>query len=223
MMQVDSSGIAEPRSVLASRAVQASLWRCSLLALASLHLPAPGAHAMDVEVAPFVGAQFGGWFDSAATGRTTTLGSGLVYGATVDVPVAQGWLVELMYSRQETELSGGRTASAFDLSVERYMAGIQEEKVLDWGRFFGVFLVGLTRFAPGLGGFDVDERFTLGLSLGLKASLSKRLGLRGEARGFFVAVESGGGILCSNGSCLFRYSASGLWQGDVTAAVVIAF
>lgn len=198
-------------------------WRGALLVLAACLLSARGAAADDVEFAPFVGVQYGGWFDSSATGRTVSLGTGLLYGGTVDVPLVPSWRAELMYSRQETELSAGSGGPAFGLTVERYMAGIQEENVADWGRFFGVFLVGLTRFSPGLGGYDADERFTLGLSLGVKISLSDRFGLRGEARGFFVSVESGGGIACSNGLCLFRYSASGLWQGDVTAAVVIAF
>jgi hypothetical protein len=127
-----------------------------------------------------------------------------------------------LYSRAETEASRGSGADRLDLRVERYLAGIREEKGEGRARFFGVFLVGLTRFVPGLRGYDADEAFTLGLSLGVKGSLSKRFGLRGEARGFFVSVESGGGTVCS-GSCLLRYSASGLWQGDVTGAVVVRF
>ena len=198
-------------------------WQGSCLALTALLCCVRGAAAEDIEVAPFVGVQYGGWFDSAASGRAVSLGTGLLYGGTVDIPLIPNWRAELLYSRQETELTAGSGGPAFGLTVERYMAGIQEEKVADWGRFFGVFLVGLTRFSPGLGGYDADERFTLGLSLGVKTSLSERFGLRGEARGFFVSVESGGGIACSNGLCLFRYSASGLWQGDVTAAVVIMF
>ena len=103
------------------------------------------------------------------------------------------------------------------------MVGIQEKKGEGRARFFGVFLVGLSRFAPGFVGYDPDERFTLGASLGVKTLLSRRFGVRGEARGFFAIDESAGGIVCSNGACLFRYGASGLWQGDVTAAVYMAF
>jgi hypothetical protein len=65
-------------------------------------------------------------------------------------------------------------------------------------------------------------RFTLGLSLGLKRALSERFGFRAEARGFFVNVDSGGGVICS-GSCLFVFRASGLWQGDLSAGVTLAF
>jgi hypothetical protein len=100
--------------------------------------------------------------------------------------------------------------------------GIQEEKGDERLRFFGVFLAGLTRFAPGLDGYDSDVGFTLGLSLGLKRALSERVGLRAEARGFFVNVNSSGGLFCS-GSCLFVFHASGLWQGDLAAGLTFAF
>lgn len=194
-------------------------WR-GVLALAALLVPGRSLDAADIELAPFVGAQFGSF--SPVSGQSS-IGSGLDYGATANVAIAPSWRVELLYSRQDTSLSGGGPFQRATLTIQRYMAGIQEEKIEDWGRLFGVFLMGLTRFAPGFDGYDADERFTLGLSLGAKFSLSDRLGLRTEARGFFVTLASGGGILCSNGTCLVRYSASGLYQGDVTAAVVMTF
>jgi hypothetical protein len=173
-----------------------------------------------VELAPFVGVQFGGSFESVGSGREFSLGTGLAYGGTANIEVYPSWRVELLYSRQEAELSS--RDEGFGLKVERYMAGIQEEKG-DRVRFFGVFLMGLTRFAPGLDGYDSDELFTLGLSLGLKTMLTPRIGLRAEARGFYAIVESGGGVVCLNGACLFRFQASGLWQGDVSAAVLVGF
>lgn len=193
-------------------------WR-GVLALAALLVPARSLDAADVELAPFVGAQFGSF--SPVSGQSS-IGSGLDYGATANIGIAPSWRIELLYARQDTSVSGGPAGGA-SLSIERYMAGIQEEKIEDWGRLFGVFLMGLTRFAPGFDGYDADERFTLGLSLGAKFSLSERLGVRTEARGFFVTLASGGGILCRNGACLFSYSASGLFQGDLTAAVVMTF
>jgi hypothetical protein len=193
------------------------------LALAAFVVAARSAGAADVEVAPFLGAQFGSSFASTVSGRTYSLGTGLDYGATLDVAIDPSWWVEFLYSRQKTDLSGGSGVPPFDIKVERYMAGIQEVKEVGRSRAFGVFLLGATRFAPGLSGFGSDTRFTLGLSLGLKTPPSRRIGFRAEARGFFVVVESGGGALCSNGNCLFSYRASGLWQGDVSAAVVFAF
>lgn len=195
--------------------------RGALVALAAL-LCARGAGAGDVELAPFVGVQFPGSVASAASGRIVSIGIGLDYGGTLDIAVAPGWRAELLYSRQATDLSSRGNGPGFGLVVERYLAGIQEEKGDDSLRFFGVFLAGLTRFAPGLDGYDSDVRFTLGLSLGLKRALSERFGFRAEARGFFVNVDSGGGVICS-GSCLFVFRASGLWQGDLSAGVTLAF
>lgn len=187
--------------------------KVGLLALLPFLVFAREAYAGEIELAPFVGFQFD---------ASSVIGSGLDYGATLDVPIAPTFAIEFMYSRQEADLRGG-PGRGTELSLQRYLAGLVEEQAHDWGRFFGVFLIGLTRFSPGLDGFDPDERFTLGLSLGAKLSLSDRLGLRGDARGFFVVTSSGGGLLCSNGSCLVTYSASGLWQGDVTASLFVSF
>jgi len=192
-----------------------------LLGLAVLLAPGAPARGSDVEIAPFVGAQHAGSYGGSSTGVTLSSGVGLDFGGTVDLEVAPGWRVELLYSRQEAELASGG-GPRLDLDLERYMAGIVEEKGDDRTRFFGVFLLGLTRFGPGWTGRDADARFTLGLSLGLKRALSGRFGLRMEARGFFVVTEGQAGGVC-NGSCVFVYRGSGNWQGDVSAGILMAF
>lgn len=197
--------------------------RASIAALALLVLLVPRAEAGDVEIAPFAGVQFGGTFELASSSVRSSIENGLDYGGTIDVAVSQGWRVELLYSRQSTELSGTGALPRFGLTVERYMAGIQEEKGQGKTRYFGVFLLGLTRFAPELGALEADERFTFGLSLGLKTFFSDNFGVRLEGRAFLVTVESGGGVFCSSGVCLFRYRASGMWQGDLSAAAVLKF
>ena len=199
-----------------------SLPRRVALAVLAACFSARLAGAGDVELAPFAGIQFPGSVSANGSGRIYSFGIGLDYGGTVDIAVADGWRVELMYSRQSTHLSGAGEVARVTVGVERYMIGIVEEKGDPRTRFFGVFLAGLTRFAPGLAGYDSDVRGTLGLSLGIKRALSDRFGLRVEGRGFFVSVNSGGGVICS-GSCLFVFRASGLWQGDVSGGVTIAF
>ena len=175
-----------------------------------------------VEVSPFAGIQFGGSVNSTVDGRRVEMGSGFVYGATVDVAVVPGWRVELMYSRQETALETRGDVERVQLGVERYLAGVQEEQGDGRTRFFGTALIGATRFAPGLDGYDSDVRFTAAASLGIKHFVTPRLGLRAEARGFFVDVNSGAGLVCAGG-CLFVFNGSGLWQGDVTGGITLAF
>jgi len=189
--------------------------------LAAVLAAAGPAAAADVEIAPFVGAQHAGSYGGPSSGVSLSSGVGLDFGGTVDLEVAPGWRAELLYSRQEAELAEGGSPR-LDLDVERYMAGIQEETGQERTRFFGVFLIGLTRFGPGWTGRDPDSRFTLGLSLGLKRALFDRFGLRMEARGFYVVTEGGGGALC-NGSCVFVYRGSGVFQGDVSAGILMEF
>jgi hypothetical protein len=182
---------------------------------------ARGALAADVELAPFAGIQFPGYVNSKDTGRSSPIGIGLDYGATLDVEVADGWRLELLYSRQATDVESRDVGPRIGLVIERYLAGIEQEKdVGDRTRFFGVFLAGLTRFVPDLQGYDSHARFTAGLGLGVKHALSKRFGLRADARGFFVEVDSEAGFVC-RGGCLFVFSGSGLWQGDMSAGVTM--
>jgi hypothetical protein len=172
-----------------------------------------------VELAPFAGLQFGGGFTTAG-GRTVSLDAGLDYGGMLDIRVGQTWFLEGMYSRQSTSL--GADGGPFEVTVERLMGGLQEERGDGPTKYFGVVLLGATKFTPKVGGFTSASRFTVGLGLGFKHLFSEHLGLRGEIRGYYVTAETGGGIFCA-GSCLFVFSGSGLWQGDLAGGLVFAF
>jgi len=112
-----------------------------LLPLAFILLAAGSARAGEVEVAPFFGLQYGGSL-VAPSGRNVAIDVGPQYGATLDVAIAQGWSIELLYARQETEAV---STPRIGLAVERYMAGVRQEKEVGRGRFLGVALLGLTR------------------------------------------------------------------------------
>ena len=204
------------RTLCASRLALAA---CVLLSAAPLQ-------AGEVELSPFAGLQYGGHLQSTADDARFSFNESGVLGATMDIALDDRWRVELLYSRQETELqsSARRVRASFPQVVERYMVGIQEEPETDGPfRFFGVALLGATRLVPGLSGIDSELRFAAGLGLGTKVPASGRFALRLEARGFYTVVDSGGAVFCSNGTCLFRFSGSGIWQGDVTAGVVLRF
>ena len=134
----------------------------------------------------------------------------------------ESWRVEFLFSHQDGGLESRHDKERVKIDVQRYLAGIQEEQDYGRTRFFGVALVGATRFAPGLDGYDSDVRFTASLGLGVKHFLTPRVALRAEARGFFVDVDSGGGVIC-RGGCLFVFNGNGLWQGDVSAGVSFVF
>ena len=176
-----------------------------------------------VQIAPFAGYQFGGSIWSELTERQYSFKSGLDYGGTIDFSLGETWRLELLYLRQETQLeSSGVIGPAFDVTIERYMVGIEEEKGEGSVKVFGVLLAGATRFVPG---FDAGSEvyFSAGLSLGVKSFFTRNIGLRLEGRGFYTRVEGGGGVFCTVGTCLFSFSGSGIWQGDVSGGLIIAF
>jgi hypothetical protein len=175
-----------------------------------------------VQLTPMAAWGFGGSVDDLTLNTTRSFKAAPLFGGALDIKVASGWNVELYYTRQSTEVTGG-LAPGIDVTLERYLIGLQEEKGDERFRWFGTFYGGVTRFVPGIEGFGSDRRFTAGIGLGAKAFLSKNVGVRLEARGFYTVVEAEGGFLCSGGTCLFAFNGSGLWQGDVGGGLILAF
>jgi hypothetical protein len=177
-----------------------------------------------VQFSGFAGYQFGGSIWSNVLDQKFSFKSGLDYGGAVDFKIGQTWRFEVYYSRQDTELEGqGLAELGFDVKIERLMVGLQEEKGEGNVKFFGTLLVGATRYSPGPAELSGDTRFSAGLGLGVKSFFTKNVGLRLEGHAFYTSVESEGGIFCSAGLCVFRYSGSGIWQGDLAAGLIIAF
>jgi hypothetical protein len=195
----------------------------ALLALAGV-LPAADAQAQSVQVTPFAAYAFGGSVRDAVLGESRSFEAALAYGGAVNVPVSKGWRFELLYSRQPTKIHGGAGPS-LDVTLERYLAGFQEEKGEEGARVrtFGTVWLGATRFVPWPGGYDSVTKFGGGLGLGVKTFLSKNVGLRFEGRAFYTLVKGDAGMACVNGTCLFAFSGTGLWQGDVSAGLILAF
>jgi len=194
-----------------------------LTALAvALLLGAAPARAQSVQITPFVGYAFGGSVRDTVLEESRSFDAALDYGGTLSFPISESWRFELLYSRQETKLAGGLGPS-FDVTIERYLGGFQEEKGDERVRWFGTVWFGATRFVPGLGGFDSETKFGAGVGLGVKTFPVKNVGLRFEARGFYTLVKGEGGAFCANGTCLFAFSGTGLWQGDVSAGLILAF
>ncbi len=177
-----------------------------------------------VQITPFVGYQFGGSIQSEVLEQKYSFNSAMNYGGSIDFAIGQTWRLELYYGRQPTRLSAGIAEVAdFDVTIERYMVGLMEEKGEGNVKFFGALLFGATRFVPAGSGFSSVTRPGAGLGLGVKSFFSKNVGLRLEAHGFWTSVDPSGGVFCANGVCLFRFSGSGFWQGDVEAGLILAF
>ena len=193
------------------------------LALAATLLGATHARAQSVQITPIVGYAFGGSAWDSAREKSYSFDSALAYGGAVNFSISPTWRFELLYSRQPTALSGEGLSPSFDVTIERYLAGFQEEKGEGNVRWFGTVWFGATRFVPGQGDFGSETKFSAAVGLGVKTFPVKNVGLRFEARGFYTLVKSDGSAFCVNGSCLFAFSGTGLWQGDVSAGLILAF
>jgi opacity protein-like surface antigen len=193
------------------------------LAAALLVSLAVGARSQSVQISPFAGYAFGGSVRDTALGDSRFFESALAYGGALNFRISESWRFEILYSRQPTRLEGGLGAP-FDVTIERYLAGFQEEKGPDERvRWFGSVWAGATRFVPGRDGYDSETKFGAGVGLGVKTFFADNVGLRLEARGFWTYVKGEGGMACVNGSCLFAFSGSGMGQGDVSGGLILAF
>ena len=193
---------------------------CAIILAALLGLGAD-VSAQTAEIAAFGGYGFGGSLTSPAGGQAVSMEAGPLVGAAFSAPISRTWRVEGIFSRQASRLADGGAGTHIDVSLERYLAAIQEEAARGRTRAFGSFFVGATRFVPS--GFESDTWFTVGLGLGIKTALSTHVGLRFEARGFYTPVTSSGATVCTGGRCVFAYSGSGVFQGDLTGGVLVAF
>jgi hypothetical protein len=182
-------------------------------------LASTSAFSGEVALEPFVGFQYGGAFHSES-GRRAEIGIGLQYGANLDIPLfgEERWGIDLFFARQETELED---VPRLGTAIERYMAGIREEKGDGRFRFRGNFYLGATRFI--LDGLGSDVRFTGAIGLGASYAVSPRFGLRADARAYYAVVSFSGGTACVSGSCIYVFGGSGVWQGDVTAGLQLKF
>ena len=199
-----------------------------LLALAPAALAQSGGNITQesIELAPFGGYRTGGSVSGELDGTLQDFGiqSGASYGGTIDFNLHSGnFKLELLYSRQSTQVEGviPFVPGGRDLNVEYLMGGLLQEVGTTKSRFFISLLGGGTRLSPRA--FESDTKFSLSLGAGLKFFPARHIGLRFDARAYLTFIQSDSGTFCANGTCLFSYSGSHLWQGDFTGGLIFAF
>jgi hypothetical protein len=191
-----------------------------LLALLLL-FPTPSRADWSAEITPFAGFRFGGSFEDNTTGLDLEVDEGESFGIILDVRATHETEYELFYSVQKTELQGeGLFAGTplFDLDIHYLHIG---GTYLFPGERVNPFIsggLGLTYFSPDGPGLDSEIYFSLSLGGGTKIPISKRVGLRFEARGFLTILPDNTDIFCvSSGgaACAVRV------QGDVFGQVLL--
>lgn len=150
------------------------------------------------ELTPTVGYRWGGELDGGEDAFFDTdleVDEGAAYGITLDFPLSSNLQLELLASRQSSELQfdedlfGSETGVA-DIDVSYYHVGL-----LWQGRHpritpFFVASLGVANLDPDVPGASSEDRFSASLGGGVKVFFSENVGLRFEGRGFWSDYDS---------------------------------
>lgn len=192
---------------------------CGLLALATV-MPASA-----VEISPFVGQRYGGYFEDANTATTLEVEDSTSYGVLLDFDLDRDHQIEVYLSRQDTRLTTSGTFTGdplFDLTVDYYHIGgvymLEGERV----RPFVSGTFGLTRMDPKRSDLSTENRFSIALGGGAKFFLSKNVGVRLDVRGIYTAMNADTAVFCSGG-CVIQVRSSGFVQAELGAALMLRF
>jgi hypothetical protein len=192
------------------------------LALAMVVVCAPEARSQTVEVSAFGGLGFGGELIATPGYEAVPLQAGLLYGGAVNVEFVPRWRFEALVMRQESKVRGPMSGRYVDVNVGRYLAGVLSHEPLSSSfDVFGEFMLGATRFMPD--GYESELWFTLGVAAGVKTYVTRNIGFRFEGRGYYTPVSISGAAICGGYGCVFGYTGTGTFQGDITAGVIIGF
>ncbi len=170
------------------------------------------------------GGTFKGWEGEASLNDAGS------WGFAIDIPVRPDTYLELIYTRQVTDLSyreygiGGLEPAVepFDLAVEYYQIGSLYTMHKDGPRPFGTMTLGATRFAPQSSIYNSQWKFSVALGIGALVPVSERIGFRLHARLLLPFMYSSGGMWCGTGGCSVGVSSgSAVVQGDVALGLVI--
>lgn len=197
------------------------------LSLALLLLgSAVAASAAEIELTPFYGYRFGGDFDHVP-GFELEIEDGDAYGIALGFATSEESQIELLWSRQETDLQVKLVAepqSTFGLTVDRYhIGGLYLPPTGDDAlRPFVTFSLGITVFNPSEG--KSEDKFSVSLGGGLKYYFGDHVGLRLQALWTPTYINSTAeGIFCGPFTCYVVEDSHYVQQIEVSAGLIIGF
>ncbi len=202
--------------------------RRAIFALCLLILPAVAqAQSRRFELTPMVGYRFDGEFsaDSDLFDRNldVQVDEGTTFGAIFDIPLTESWQIEILGNRQDSAfvIDDGLFESEQelgDVSIDYLHAGLSYQ----WGpgqvTGFVSGGLGVARISPAFA--DSENRVSGNLGGGVKIFFAPNIGIRLEGRGYWVDLDS----VEDRRSYRDRYdSEEGLYQGEASAGLIIAF
>lgn len=197
---------------------------CSLLLclLGLLSIPTVSL-AQSMELTPFAAIRMGGDFDDIDTGESYELDEATSLGLLFDWDLDAQRQVEVIYSRQETDLTVQDSMGAFaplDLNVSYLQGGGTYLFDGERARPYIAGTIGLTHFDPQESAFDSETRISFSLGGGIKLFPTEHIGLRFEGRGYFTFFDSSGQAFCSGG-CTVRLKSSAFTQFEAFAGIIV--
>ncbi len=171
----------------------------------------------------FAGYQFGGGFTDQTSGESIDLREGANYGASLDFPLDGSSELQIFYNHQSTRFTPWPYPDSSDQLRLDYLhiGGTYFPDELGHGVYV-VGGVGATRMTPDAAGLNPATKLSMNLGVGYLLPLSKNIGVRFEARGFFTAVGGHTSVFCSGG-CVASLTASAVSQGDLLVGISARF
>lgn len=149
------------------------------------------------EITPFAAYHWGGTITTEVSDlfvADVDVEDSEAFGLIVDVPLSYGLQLELLASRQDSQLEldsglfdGDLTLA--DVTLDYYHVGL----LWQWGAGqatpFVVVSGGVTRLAPDVPGADSETRGSMSIGGGVKIFVNRHLGFRFEGRGFVTELS----------------------------------
>jgi hypothetical protein len=171
----------------------------------------------------FAGYMFGGSFTDKTSGESIDVREGGSYGASLDLPLNGPSELQIFYNHQSTRFTPWPDSDGSDQLRLDYLhiGGTYFPEELGHGVYV-VGGVGATRLAPDAAGLDPVTKLSMNLGVGYLLPLSKDIGVRFEARGFFTVIGGSTSVFCSGG-CVAASTASAVTQGDLLVGISARF
>jgi opacity protein-like surface antigen len=202
------------------------------LALVLALLFPAAARADGVEITPYGGYEAGGSFHllDDLGGARAEVDGGATYGVGVGFRLGPGYLLKLIYGRQESALVAksslfGEREKLLDVTVSHFHGGLEwefgEDDVI---RPFIEGVIGASLFAPDRDDLSSEWFFSGGVGGGVKLFFSRHVGLTLKARYIPIVVRSSEDLFCAlPGGCLATFDQEYLSRGEASAGLTFRF
>jgi hypothetical protein len=172
-----------------------------------------------------VGLRSGGEVEAIPFDRDPGFDAAFSYGLTYNHGLSADTALEIVWSRQDTELRVDGLfpdSDEFGMTVDYLHAGaVYRPQRTSGQRPYVAFSVGLSSLDPEPLGFDTDLGFSFAVSGGTTLRLGERVGLRLLGRGWFTFSEGTFAGMCGSIDCRLEIDGGGFAQYEASAGIVI--